>query len=254
MNTIVSISKLRKTFNGRNETSPVLDDVSFTVSSGEILGIFGPNGAGKTTLLNIIAGIESADEDGMVYLGVDRESISAVFQDYRRSLLPWASILENISFPMRIKGSDRGDRAKLASMILDEFGIDIDLSTRIGSLSGGQAQLVCILRALIRKPRLLILDEPFSALDYETTIKLRDRLLAFVNRHDISVILVSHDLDEALFLSDRTLLLSKRPGTVVSIVSTGIGRPRSIMDLTNPRFVQAKADALSTFEEITLSP
>lgn len=246
--------ELNKTFRTTAGDLKVLDGLSISVAEGEIVGLFGPNGSGKTTFLNIIAGLDHADERASMRLNLDRKDISFVFQDYRRSLLPWKSVVDNIAFPLLLRGQELKVRREAAARLMGDFGVTLNLNASVGSLSGGQAQLVGILRALIAQPKLLLLDEPFSALDYEANIRLRERLTDFVTRHQLSVLFVSHDLDEALFLADRTLLLSRRPATIVEEVKTELPRPRVIADLTNPNFLKAKTQALKTFAKIISLP
>ena len=248
---IVIANGLAKTFDAQSGTITVLRDVNFSVSRGEFVGIFGPNGCGKSTLLNIIAGLEFPDRSGSLRLDIDRRQVATVFQDYRRSLLPWRSTGENVEFPLLIDGLARSQRRNLVADLMHEFGVTLDLDQETAKLSGGQAQTVCMLRALVRRPELLLLDEPFSALDYEARVRLQLRLMSYAERHGLTVIIVSHDIDESLFLSDRTLLLSKRPASVQQQIRIDLPRPRRLTDQTSPQFNAAKSAAIEAFTAVT---
>jgi NitT/TauT family transport system ATP-binding protein len=174
-----------------------------------------------------------------------------VFQDVRRSLLPWMNAERNITFPLRIAGFSSAQVRDKLERVIEFVGAPFDLKARVFSLSGGEAQLVCLLRALIIEPRILLCDEPLSALDYQASIVLQDRLLSAAGRLGLTVIYVCHDLDEALYLGDRVVFLSARPARVMHVLETGLGRPRSLAIQATPEFALLKGRALRLFAECT---
>ena len=229
----------------------VLDDLSLDIYKGEFLTIFGPNGSGKSTLLNIIAGVEPYDS-GTITIHSDSEpTFGFIFQDYRGNLMPWLSVADNIAFPLRIRGVPRNERLDRVNALKDRFKFQVDLSAATYSLSGGQAQLTSILRALVIDPDILIMDEPFSALDYQTNLGLYEKLLQVWDASDVTVVLISHNIDEALYRGERTVFLSKRPARVKEILPSDLGRVKDISQITTPKFGELKKQALEIFAEET---
>lgn len=245
---MIQVQNISKSFPGAHGSHLVLDGVSFPVPEGSITTIFGPNGCGKSTLVNIVAGLD-APTSGMVS-GRDNVNgnLGYVFQDYRRSLLPWHTVEQNILFPLSIRGLGwREQRARLDEVIA-LTGIRLNPKQRVFSLSGGQAQATCILRALIVRPKLLILDEPFAALDYERTIALRDVLSNVSKSLGLTVLFISHDLDETIALGDQAVFLSKSPTKVEEILSVNLPYPRTIVTTTMAEFLEIKQQAVRIFD------
>jgi NitT/TauT family transport system ATP-binding protein len=206
----------------------VLANVNLTIRAEETVALLGTNGTGKTTLAGIMAGIDN-DFDG----GVERAAelnlkIPMVFQDYRGSLLPWLSITGNITFPLALHGVGRTERDRLCSALLTRVPARLNLSTPTRRLSGGQSQLVCILRALIVEPKLLICDEPFSALDYRARLSLRALLEQACREFGVSMIFISHSIEDAILLADRVVVLSGAPATITNEITISTPRPRSV--------------------------
>lgn len=250
---VIEAVELSKSFATARGTFQALASVSFSVRRGEMVGVFGPNGCGKSTLMNILAGLDVPDDPASLRRNVDPTKISFVFQDYRRSLLPWRGVLDNIAFPLELDGVAKAERHARAGSIMRDFGVTISTDSNVHELSGGQAQAVSILRGLVRRPELLILDEPFSALDFEATRRLQGRLLDYAEQHGLTVILISHELDEALYMSDRTLLFSKSPGCVAEVITSDLPRPRRPEHQTTDAFLKAKRLALSAFDKLVAS-
>jgi len=249
MTTILELDGISKQFKGdRRTTIQVLNDITFNVERGEFVCFFGPNGAGKTTLMNIISGLIDADAGTAERHLIRSNIVPTVFQDYRRSLLPWATAGDNITFPLKLNGASREERESKLTQLMMRTGIEIDVDARIDSLSGGQAQMVSILRGLIVEPEIIIFDEPFSALDFQARILLQDRLMALAHEMELTVLFISHDLDEAIYLADRTIFLSARPASIVGEVVNTMPRPRRVNDQTTSQFARLKEEGLRLFQ------
>jgi len=216
---------------------------------GEFISIFGPNGCGKSTLLNLMSGLMPMDSGSVRYDGkaIAETRLSYVFQNYRDALFPWMRSLANIHYPLKILGIDRRERERRVDALLAEFDIEIDLNRYPYELSGGQQQTVSILRALVTDPEVLFLDEPFSALDYEITLMMRERLQRIFMKRRGTMILVSHDLEEAVQLANRVILLTRRPTRVAEIVPIDVPWPRVSRVLGDPAFVAVKSHCLEVF-------
>lgn len=206
----------------------VLEDVDISVAHGEILSLVGPSGCGKSTLLRIIAGLER-DYTGSValeghHLSGRSSQIGFIFQEPR--LLPWLTVAQNIAFSLGDKGATHPRVEQLlADVNLEGYGQALPKQ-----LSGGQAQRVSIARGLFTQPQVLLLDEPFSAVDAFTRMKLQDLLLRVARQHNTTLVLVTHDLDEALYLGDRVLIMGANPGVVRREVAIDIPHPRDRRD------------------------
>ena len=201
-------------------TTPVLGAVDLQLQPGEIVSLLGPSGCGKSTLLRLVAQL---DRDFVGHLQQRPEQVGFVFQEPR--LMPWLSVADNIGF----SEDRRYDRARVNGLI-EEVGLGGFADALPKALSGGMAQRVAIARGLYGQPQLLLLDEPFSAVDAFTRFKLQDLLLDLARRHRIALLVVTHDVDEALYLSDRVLVIGNRPGTVCRELRVGLGYPRERQD------------------------
>ncbi|WP_141264315.1 MULTISPECIES: ABC transporter ATP-binding protein [unclassified Neomoorella] len=214
-----------------------LQDLSFSVFPREFLCILGPSGCGKTTLLRIIAGLEP-DYQGTVTL--EGEPISGpglergvVFQEHR--LLPWLTVTENLE--LALHKSNNGGKRELIRSYVQLVGLSGFEDAYPSQLSGGMAQRVAIARALINKPKLLLMDEPFGALDALTRLRMQQEILRIWEKEKTTVLLVTHDIEEAVYLGDKIIVLSQRPGTIKRIVEVNIPRPRN---RSEPRFLQVR--------------
>ncbi|BDE04979.1 ABC transporter ATP-binding protein [Vulcanimicrobium alpinum] len=241
----IRVRGLDKSFAGQ----PVYRGFDLDIARGTFTTIFGPNGCGKSTLINMMSGLIPFDGGSVQIGGRDFRSarIGYVFQNYRDSLFPWMRALENIEYPLKVRGVPRKEQVARVEALLARFEITLDLRRHTYEMSGGQQQLVAILRALAADPEVLFLDEPFSALDYEMTLYVRDRLQAVFLETGLTTVLVSHDLEEAVYLADRIVLLSKRPTRVVETIAYETPRPRTAEILADPRFVATKGHALEIF-------
>ena len=242
---MIEVRGLTKQFGG----SDVYRNFSITLREGEFISIFGPNGCGKSTFINLISGMIPMDGGSVLYDGktIAQTRLSYVFQNYRDALFPWMRAISNIQYPLKLLGMDKKARARRVEELLAEFDIQIDLNRYPYELSGGQQQTISILRALITDPEVLFLDEPFSALDYEMTLFMRERLQRVFLKRRSTMILVSHDLEEAVQLANRVILLTRRPTRIAEIVPVEVPYPRDAKMLTTPQFVTVKSHCLEVF-------
>ena len=230
----------------------MLADISFDVAPGEFLSLFGPNGCGKTTLLHIIAGITTPDE-GAVTLPLQASendatsTVGIVFQEYDKSLLPWRRCIDNIAFPLESKGAGGGGNRESVRKLLADLDIELPLDRFPYQMSGGQKQLTCVARALIRGPQLLLLDEPFASLDYQTRLSMHGTIQRICQRAAVTTVFVSHEIDEAVFLADRVVLLTKRPATIASVFEVEQPRPRIEEVFSAPEFLRTRSLILDRF-------
>jgi NitT/TauT family transport system ATP-binding protein len=229
----------------------IYDDFDLDLPQGQLISVFGPNGCGKSTLINIIAGLIPADAGQILFDGqtVSKITFGYVFQNYREALFPWLRAIDNIAYPLKLKGLTRRERNDRIERLVAKLGVKIDLGKYPYQMSGGQQQLVSILRAVVVEPEILFLDEPFSALDYEMTLFMRDQLQRLFIETGTTTLLVSHDLEEAVYLADRILLLSRGPARVADFVPYTSPRPRTDATLSEPEFIRIKAHCLDIFQQ-----
>lgn len=241
----LTIRGLKKSFNG----TVVYDGFDLDLPMGSFTSIFGPNGCGKSTLINMISGLMPIDSGDVLYDGqsIRDTRISYVFQNYREALFPWLRAIDNIQYPLKLRGVPKKERTRRVEQLVEDFGINIDLTAYPYMLSGGQQQAVSILRALIREPEVLFLDEPFSALDYEMTLLMREKLQGIYEKTGTTMILVSHDLEEAVQMADHVLLLTKRPTQIAALLDNDLPRPRDSASLVSSEFVSLRSKCLEIF-------
>jgi NitT/TauT family transport system ATP-binding protein len=202
-----------------------LDGIDLAVASGAFLSLLGPSGCGKSTLLRLIAGLTQPSRGTISRNGVDPHRISFVFQE--PTLMPWATVWDNTYLPLRLLGQSREAAAPRIEATLASVGLDGFAQVYPRELSGGMKMRVSIARALVTEPQLLLLDEPFAALDEITRFKLNEDLLALWQRHHWTVIFVTHSVFESVFLSDRIVVMTKRPGRIASDVAIDLPYPRA---------------------------
>ena len=242
----VTIRGLSKRF----DKAVIYDNFDLDIPRGELISVFGPNGCGKSTLINMIAGLVPPDAGEVLFDGrpLSRVKFGYVFQNYREALFPWLAAFDNIAYPLKLMGVPKAERETRVERLIARLGVKIDLALYPYYLSGGQQQLVSIMRALIVEPEILFLDEPFSALDYEMTLFMRDQLQRVFVETATTTVLVSHDLEEAVYLSDYVLLLSRHPARVVEFVPYDAPRPRTDKTMSEPGFIATKAHCLKLFQ------
>jgi NitT/TauT family transport system ATP-binding protein len=231
-------------------------DISLNVAPGEFISVLGPSGCGKSTLIGAIAGFAAASRgtalvDGEPTLkpGVDR---GVVFQ--QPTLFPWKTVLENAAFGLKMRGTSRIERLRAAREILEQVGLQDFLHHFPSQLSGGMQQRVSLARVLVNRPRVMLLDEPFSALDAQTRLQMQELLLDLWSKHRLTVIFVTHDIDEAIFLSNRIVVLSHRPGTIKAEFTVPLARPRLAEVLVSDEFTQIKRRCFDLLREDTATP
>lgn len=237
--------------------APVLADIGFEVSPGEFFTIVGPSGAGKTTLLRCLTGLMaptsgSVSIDGSPLRGPSRD-ISIVFQEYTRSLLPWMTVAKNIGLPLRARRVPRDEIESRVQAALSSVGLSGTGGKYPWQLSGGMQQRVAIARALVTDPEVLVMDEPFASVDAQTRLELEDLTRGIQRQRGVTVVLVTHDIDEAVYLSDRILVLSRNPARVVELLDVGLGDERDqITTRETARFGELRGQILETIRRVQL--
>jgi len=250
----IVVTGLSKSYLGNDSDTDkglVFENLNLTVKSGEICTIFGPNGCGKTTLLNMLAGVADPDYGTILIDGTQpRPGLAAyVFQNFKDSLFPWRTVEGNLLFPLEcqiVDGKERRDRLK---EFVREFGFSLPLQSRVYELSIGQQQMVTLARALITQPRLLLMDEPFSALDLRIRHSMQSALLAYQKKHGATILFVSHEIDEAIFLGQRLFLFPPRPVKAVREISIDLPFPRSREVVYTKDFFNIRSEVLRFFED-----
>ncbi|HEX5393034.1 MAG TPA: ABC transporter ATP-binding protein [Rhodocyclaceae bacterium] len=245
---ILEVRNLYKRYATPQGETEALRDINFQVHRREFVCVIGPSGCGKSTLIRTLAGLEqhSAGEvllDGKPVTGPGRDR-GMVFQGY--SLFPWLTVKRNVMFGPEMSGHTRSVAENRASQWLDLVGLTKFADAYPHQLSGGMRQRVAIARALVNEPRILLMDEPFGALDAQTRSKMQSHLLDIWRNLDITVLFITHDLDEAIYLADRILVLKAHPGEVQEVIEVPVPRPRSPKQFGSPEFLatRARLDAL----------
>jgi ABC-type nitrate/sulfonate/bicarbonate transport system ATPase subunit len=242
----VTVRDLSKSFRLNGQPLQVLRDLCIDVAGGEALAIVGPSGCGKTTLLRVLAGLEQPDRgqvliDGTPVTGVGSER-AIIFQEPR--LLPWLTVLDNVAFGLAVRGVTKQDAAARARHYIRLVGLADFEAAYPRQLSGGMAQRVGIARALTVQPEILLLDEPLGALDAMTKLTMQEELARIWREERVTMILVTHDLEEAIYLADRVLVLPKAGAGVPKVVEVGLKRPRDRNEL---RFVEMRRALMAEF-------
>jgi NitT/TauT family transport system ATP-binding protein len=239
----LEVQALAKTFVGRERSSVAIGEVGFEVADREFVTVVGPSGCGKTTLLKCIAGL-MAPSAGETRFGGARVSgpvsdMALVFQDYSRSLFPWLTVRKNVLLPLR--GGARADREQTVLESLEAVGLTRFIDHYPSQLSGGMQQRVAIARALAVRPRMLLMDEPFASVDAQTRADLEDLVLRIHAEFEVTMLLVTHDIDESVYMSDRVIILTTSPAYVQEVLPIELPRPRA-QDVTKatPQFASLR--------------
>ena len=240
--TVMSLSGLTRRFESAEGSITALDAIDFEVRAREFISVIGPSGCGKSTLIRLVAGLDTPTS-GEIW--VDNQPVSGpgadrgmVFQSY--TLFPWLSVKRNVMFGLRMKGMARSAAQKKALEWLDLVGLADFADHYPAQLSGGMKQRVAIARALANEPRILLMDEPFGALDAQTRCSMQSHLLKIWDAVDITILFITHDLEEAIYLSDRIVVLGAHPGRVVEVIEVPVARARHPDQFLSGHFLATK--------------
>ena len=225
----IEIKNINKSFEGKKKNLSVLDNINLTINDGELICLLGPSGCGKTTLLRLIAGLEHPTSGEIVANGEVVKGPSGdravIFQQY--SLFPWLTVLQNVTFGLEMtKKGTKEENVAAAERYLTSVGLIDFKDSYPHELSGGMKQRVAIIRSLLNHSPILLMDEPFSAVDMQTRHKLQEQLIGVWKRFENTIVFVTHDVDEAVYLADKIVILDKNPGRIARIVEVDIERPR----------------------------
>lgn len=240
---ILEVQHLDKIYKTAKGEVTALKDINFKTHRREFVCVIGPSGCGKSTLVRILAGLESHSAgdvllDGNPVSGPGRDR-GMVFQGY--TLFPWLTVRKNVMFGLEMNGMGLDEAEREAGLWLDLVGLEKFANSYPHELSGGMKQRVAIARALVNQPRILLMDEPFGALDAQTRARMQSHLLEIWRNIDITIVFITHDLDEAIFLADRILVLKAHPGEVQELIEVPVPRPRSAAQFNSPEFLATKA-------------
>ncbi|MDV3351106.1 ABC transporter ATP-binding protein [Leptolyngbyaceae cyanobacterium CCMR0082] len=250
----VNVEGISMIFNRKGHSTQVLDSVNLHIKPGELVCLLGPSGCGKSTLLNIIAGFIKPTAG---YVMVDQKQVRKpgadrgfVFQQY--SLLPWKTTYQNVEFGLKIKGIPKAEREDMVGEYLNLVGLGKYRNAYPRQLSGGMQQRASIVRALVNSPSVLLMDEPFAALDAQTRHMMQELLLNIWETLKTTVIFVTHDIEEAVFLGDRIFVMGVQPGRIKAELDIPLVRPRHVDDILTPEFSQLNRQVFELIREETL--
>jgi NitT/TauT family transport system ATP-binding protein len=237
---ILECRGISKIFTRGQRQTRALEDISFSTADGEFLCIVGPSGCGKSTLLKIIAGLLEPTSGGVVYSGASTSTLrnAMVFQEH--SVFPWLNVIDNVAFGLEMRGVSREDRYARSLEFLKRVGLAQHAYRHPHELSVGMRQRIAIARAFVSNPEILLMDEPFGSLDAQMRFMLQSELLRIWNDSGKTVIFVTHDIEEALLLGDRIIVLTSVPGRIMADIPVRIGRPRNLQDESMPEFVDLR--------------
>jgi len=238
----LDVRRISKTFRGTDGPVTVIERLSMRADAGEFVAIIGPSGSGKSTLFNIIAGLEMPDSGAVIIDGADVTGRrgQVAYMPQRDALLPWRSVIENAVLATIVQRGDVTAATREARALLDDFGLTGWGDARPAMLSGGMRQRAALLRTVLWHRPIMLLDEPFGALDALTRAQLQQWLLGLWHRLDRTILLVTHDIDEALLLADRVYALTPRPARIALEVAVDLPRPRSYTVVADPAFARLK--------------
>jgi NitT/TauT family transport system ATP-binding protein len=243
---MLRVDHLKKTYGEGKNAVEAIGDLGFEVHEGEFVCIVGPSGCGKTTLLKCMSGL-LAPTDGAVYLHDKRidgppEKMALVFQEYSRSLFPWMSVRQNVAFPLRRKKLEKQKARELVENAVESVDLTGFLDRYPWELSGGMQQRVAIARALAYQPEILLMDEPFASVDAQTRADLEDLILQVRREYGVTVVFVTHDIDESVYLGDRIMVLTPAPTTLQQTEDVELPAPRDQVETKElPEFARLRA-------------
>ncbi|MFV0374719.1 ABC transporter ATP-binding protein [Microbacterium sp.] len=245
----LSVRHLAKTYETKSGGVPVIADLTFDVAAGEVVCIVGPSGIGKTTLLKCLTGLQSissgsAELDGVEIDGPPRE-MALVFQEYTKSLMAWLTVAKNVRLPLKHLHLPSAEREERVASAIAAVGLSGNENKYPWQLSGGMQQRVAIARAIAYRPEVLIMDEPFASVDAQTRFELEDLCLRIRDQFGMTIVIVTHDIDEAVYLSDRVVVLGERPAKVTEIIPIDFGEARDqITTRSLPQFAHWRTEIL----------
>lgn len=246
----LEIDGVAKSYGKGSDTKHVLANITANVRPGELVCIVGPSGAGKTTLLRCLSGLH-APTFGAVRLNGQKvtcppEDLAVVFQDYSRSLLPWMRVGANVEFPLLEKKMSKSERKQVVEQMLAAVGLTDHATKYPRQLSGGMQQRVAIARALAYRPKVLLMDEPFASLDAQTRSELEDVVLRLRDEFGVTIVFVTHDIDEAVYLGDKVVVLSGAPASVTETIEVTFPEPRDqVATKSLPEFASLRAEVMT---------
>lgn len=244
----ISILDLIKSFKKENRIIVALDGFSLDVAEGQLVCLLGPSGCGKTTVLRIVAGLETKTSGKVLVHGRDTEvkrpNVGMVFQEF--ALFPWRTAKKNVEFGLEMRGVEESERRRISSKYLEMVSLEGFEDAHPRELSGGMKQRVALARALAIDPELLLMDEPFGSLDAQTRNLMQKELLRIWSETKKTVLFVTHSVDEAVFLADRIVVMTARPGKVREIIDVNLPRPR---DRTSREFIEVRGKVLTELDE-----
>lgn len=246
---LLTVEGLTMSYGSGESFNPILKDLDLEVNGGEFVSIVGPSGVGKTTLLRCLSGLikpngGTVTVNGQVVEG-PHPDIAVVFQDYSRSLMPWMNTRDNVAFPLQGRGVPKKERQHVADRNLEAVGLGGQGDKYPWEMSGGMQQRVAIARALAYHSPVLLMDEPFASVDAQTRFDLEDLVINLHVNLGVTIILVTHDIDEALYLADKVVVIAEKPATVVDVIETGFGANRDQVETkADPRFSEARGRIL----------
>ncbi|HEX6356263.1 ABC transporter ATP-binding protein [Actinophytocola sp.] len=251
---MLTVDALNKTYDGKGRRVEAIGDVSFSVADGEFVSVVGPSGCGKTTLLRCIAGL-LAPTSGEVFVEGKKvtgppDGLAVVFQEYGRSLFPWLRVADNVDLPLRAAGMSKTERGVLAAEALESVGLGDAHSAYPWQLSGGMQQRVAIARAIAYQPRVLLMDEPFAAVDAQTRADLEDLIRSVWQRLGVTLVFVTHDIDESVYLGQRVIMLSSSPTTVAEDLRIDLPAERDqLTTRSDPRFTELRGQVYEQIQK-----
>ncbi|MFO7250300.1 ABC transporter ATP-binding protein [Thermopolyspora flexuosa] len=251
---LLEVRGLKKVYEGRGRRIEAVRDLTFDVAAGELVCIVGPSGAGKTTLLRCVAGLLDATEGEVVLEGrrvtEPPPGMAVVFQEYGRSLFPWLTVWQNVELPLKEKGLPKEKRRRLVEESLEAVGLLDAHRAHPWQLSGGMQQRVAIARAIAYEPHVLLMDEPFAAVDAQTRADLEDLVRSLWRRLGITVLFVTHDIDESVYLGQRVIVLSGPPTVVLEQVTIDLPDERDQLTTRSlPRFAELRSHVYELIQQ-----
>jgi ABC-type nitrate/sulfonate/bicarbonate transport system ATPase subunit len=246
MNSFIQLSEVHKQFVVKKQTFEALSDVNLSIEEGQFVSIVGPSGCGKSTILRILAGLEDVSTGDVIVDGADVIGPGAdrgmVFQTY--TLFPWLSVRENIQFGLKLKGIPLTIRRRMADRFLELIKLEKFTNAYPHQLSGGMKQRVAIARALAANPKVLLMDEPFGALDAQTKMDMQEMLRDIWQTEQTTVVFITHDIDEAIYLSQRVVLMAATPGRIIAQYEVDLPEERDLLTRELPQFLKLKRELI----------